>query len=131
MQTQSLAVVGVDFPNKVRGPSRRFEIAVCHPGDPIELRPEPKNPADERAIAVYSERGVQMGYLRAEHAYRIGRALQGGHSVTAIFQEATRYGAAIRIAFDGEMPVLPEKAGDIPAFEQEPDFYPDEIWPDD
>lgn len=138
---QSLAVVGVGFPNKKKGPGRRFEIAMCDPGDPIELRPEPNNPADERAIAVYSERGIQIGYLRAEHAYRMSKILERGHTIIAVFQEATQYGAAIRIAFDGEIPELPQRvspateggeAGEQSlAADPEPDWYPDEIWPDD
>lgn len=123
----SLAVVGVDFPNKAKGPTRRFEIAVCAPGDPVELRREPKNPADPRAIAVYSERGVQMGYISAERAPRIGQLMRQ-HTITAIFQEATRYGAVIRVAFDDDVPILPPSKPQVPS---EPDFYPDETWPDD
>lgn len=132
---QSLAVVGVGFPNKAKGPSRAFEIAICRPGDPVELRPEPKNPADARAIAVFSERDVQIGYLRAEHAWRIGKLAEAGHSATAIFQEATKYGAAIRVAFNGETPVLPdipsEQEADSPtSFDEPADWYPDPEWPD-
>ena len=123
------------FPNKAKGPSRAFEIAVCRPGDPVELRPEPKNPADARAIAVFSERDVQMGYLRAEHAWRIGRLAEAGHTATAIFQEATKYGAAIRVAFNGETPALPdadvEQTFDsASSFDEAPDWYPDQEWPD-
>jgi hypothetical protein len=50
MTELSLAVVGIDFPNPDKSRSnRRFEIALCRPGDPVELRPEPKNPADPRS----------------------------------------------------------------------------------
>ena len=36
----SLAVVGIDFPNPDKSRSnRRFEIALCRPGDPVELGP--------------------------------------------------------------------------------------------
>jgi hypothetical protein len=138
MISQSLAVVGADFPNKRRGPGRRFEIAVCKPGDRIELRPEPNNPADQRAIAVYSERDVQLGYLRAEHAYRMTKLFQSGIEIRAIFQEATRYGAAIRVAFDGEEPVLPQRQETPPLLpedgldlDHDQEWYPDEVWPDE
>ncbi|AOR77197.1 HIRAN domain-containing protein [Novosphingobium resinovorum] len=130
---QSLAVVGMAFPNKGRGPTRQFEIAMCDPGDPVELRPEPKNPADERAIAVYSERGVQMGYLRAEHAYRMGKHMAAGHTITAIFQEATKYGAAIRVAFDDEEPALPTPRREVTSesvVENDDGFWPDPVWDD-
>lgn len=39
----SLAVVGADYPNKGKMPGRRFEIALCAPGDPVELRSDPEN----------------------------------------------------------------------------------------
>jgi hypothetical protein len=124
----SLAVVGADYPN-TKGPTRRFEIALCQPGEPVELRPEPKNPADPRAVAVYSWRGVQLGYLSAERCGRIGALIREGREIEAIFQQATPFGAAIRVAFDGDVPFLPPER---PAgTEQETDFYPDEEWPDD
>jgi hypothetical protein len=62
MKALSLAIVGIDYPNK-RGPARRFELEICQPGEPIELRSEPNNPHDEHAIAVFSCRGIQLGYL--------------------------------------------------------------------
>lgn len=133
---QSLAVVGADHPNK-RGPGRRFELNICRPGEPVELRPEPKNPKDENAVAVFSARGIQLGYLTAERAPRIGGMLKHGREVRAIFQRQTSFGAWIRIAFDGAVPELPleshtehteaEEFSDDPA----PDFSPDPEWPDE
>lgn len=124
----SLAVVGADFPNK-KGPTRRFEIAMCRPGERVELRPEPHNTADPYAIAVYSKRGVQIGYLTAERAPRLTRIMES-HEARAIFQMATSYGAVIRAAFDGEDPILPEPRPPV----EEPDFeapWVDETYPDD
>lgn len=125
----SLAVVGADYPNK-RGPGRRFEIALCRPGDPVELRPEPKNPADRNAIAVYSERGVQLGYLTAERAPLIGKYMRDGHDVTAVFQAAVSFGAYIRVAFDGAAPELP-KLDPPAASDDDSGFWPDPIYDDD
>ncbi|WP_231634726.1 HIRAN domain-containing protein [Novosphingobium sp. KN65.2] len=127
MPQLSLAVVGADYENK-RGPTRRFEISMCKPGEPIELRLEPDNPADPRAVAIYSTRGIQLGYVNAERCGRIGKMIREGRIVTAVFQEATRYGAAIRVAFDSDYPKLPEPQETV---DQEPDWYPDEEWPDD
>jgi hypothetical protein len=131
----SLAVVGAQFDNK-RGPTRIFEINLCRPGEPIELRPEPSNPADPRAVAVYSCRGVQMGYLSAERCGRIGALICEGRELQAVFQEQTHYGAVIRVAFDGEVPAVSLEDKPRPAIRTgrqrlEPDFYPDEVWPDD
>jgi hypothetical protein len=125
----SLAVVGVGHANRDKAKSnRRFEIALCVPGEPVDLRPEPKNPADERAIAVFGARGTQLGYLTAERCGRIGAMIREGRELQAVFQCEASFGAWIRVAFDGEVPVLPEP---VPPDAQEPDFYPDEIWPDD
>ena len=124
----SLAVVGADYPNK-RGPGRRFEIAMCRPGEPVEFVPEPNNPADPRAVAVYSCRGVQIGYLTAERCGRIGALIRQRREIRAIFQEQVRYGAIVRAAFDGEKPDLPQgRSQDAP---RETDFSPDEEWPDE
>ena len=124
----SLDVVGADYPNK-HGPSRRFEIALCLPGEPVELRSEPKNPFDPRAVAVFSCRGVQLGYLTAERCGRIGALIRAGREVTVVFQERASYGAVIRAAFDGEEPTFPAKQS--PDAGAEPDWWPDEEWPDD
>jgi hypothetical protein len=129
----SLAVVGADHPNK-KGPARRFEIALCLPGEPVNLIPEPKNPFDPRAIAVYSQRGIQIGYVRAERAALIG-GVMAKHGVKAIFQQKEKWGATIRIGLDGNEPTLPEpedtKAADWPPpGSEDADWWPDEEWPD-
>lgn len=114
LKAHSLAVVGARFPN-VDGSDRCEEIARCVPGEPIELRPEPGNAHDERAIAVFSARGAQIGYLPAERAPRIGALIRQGREVIAIFQGAGEHGAWIRLAFDGEEPVLPPTVRQEPA----------------
>jgi hypothetical protein len=133
LPTQSLAVVGTQFDNK-KGPTRRFEIELCRPGEPIELRPEPKNPADEHAVAVYSIRGLQIGYIKAERAAWIGGMIRQGREMAAIFQESTSWGAVVRVAFDGEVPTLPTKrdSGDsvVGADDSDIGFWPDEEWPE-
>lgn len=129
LRSLSLAVVGADYPNR-RGPTRRFEIELCLPGDPVELIPEPKNPVDPRAVAVFSSRGVQLGYLSAERCGWIGGMLAKGRELRAIFQAKAQWGAVIRVAFDGEEPQLPA-SGHGDQDEESPDFYPDETWPDE
>lgn len=125
----SLAVVGADYPNR-RGPGRRFEIAMCRPGDPVQLVPEPKNPADPRAVKVVSERGVQMGYLTAERCGWIGGMIRDGREIQAVFQRATKAGAIIRVAFDSEEPVLPAERPSE-SVHDDSGFWPDYIPPDD
>lgn len=108
MRALSLAIVGIDYPNK-RGPGRRFELEICRPGEPIELRPEPSNPFDEHAIAVFSSRGIQLGYLASERAVLIGTLRRQGHEARAIFQALEAKVGWLRVAFDGEEPVLPSE----------------------
>ena len=79
----SLAVVGVRYPNNNKS-NRQFEIAVCKPGKPVELRPEPKNIAEENTVAVFSVRGVQIGYLTAERCGRIGAMIRQGREIQAV-----------------------------------------------
>lgn len=122
----TLAIVGVDFPNK-RGPARRFELEICQPGEPIELRPEPDNKFDEHAVAVYSCRGIQLGYIASIRAVRIAQLIRQGTEIAAIFQAHTVRGGLIRVAFDGTTPDLPPE---FPA-DPEPEFWPDEEWPGD
>ena len=86
-----------------------MEILLCEPGDPVTLVYEPKNPADANAIAVFSSRGVQTGYIFAHRTSTIHRAWSVARDVRAIFQELIVGGAAIRVAFDRD-PVLPPRS---------------------
>ena len=122
----SLVVVGAEYPNK-RGPTRRFEIRLCLPGEPVELRREPSNPADSRAIGVYSMRDVQLGYLSAERAAWFNAMFERGQTAKAIFQREDTWGAVIRVAFDGEEPVLPPPPAPKPAPYVEEERFDD--WP--
>ncbi len=134
VQQLSVAIVGAQYPN-ANGGNRRSEIAFCDPGEPIELRPEPKNKFDEHAIAVFSARSFQIGYVASQRAVYLTRLLRAGHHLQAIFQEVAPWGAIGRIGIDCE-PSLPatsdqseEEPGDV---DVEPDeFFPDYIPPDD
>lgn len=130
----SLAIVGIPYPN-AKGPTRRFELELCKPGEPIELRPEPTNPADENAIAIYSCRGVQLGYVASVRAVLIMQWLRDGAEPKAVFQGISGSGAWIRAAFDGSEPVVnleersPQQA---PAAGGDGDgFWPDPIYEDE
>ena len=128
MRELSLHVVGADHPNRGGG-NRRFEILLCTPGEAVALVPEPRNPVDPNAVMVVSARGVQIGYLTADRAAWIGAMLRQGREVAAVFQQATPMGAAVRVAFDGVVPVVPavREVGEDAA----PEFWPDEVWPED
>lgn len=131
----SFAVVGAAHPN-ADGSNRQFEILLCQAGEPVTLVPEPENKHDRHAMAVYSCRDVQIGYISADRARLFGERL-GDKGVRAVFQRPDGFGAWIRVAFDGQEPHLTsamiaasEDAPDCVAGD-EPPFYPDEIWPDD
>ena len=122
----TLPIVGIDYPNK-RGVARRFAVDLLRPGDPVLLVLEPENPADENAVAVFSVEKVQMGYIPAQRAPYVGKKMREG-GASAVFQGKGGRGAFIRIAFDGEEPVLPPQPEPKAA---EVDWWPDEIPEDD
>lgn len=121
----SMLVVGGAFPN-ADGSNRMFEIAMCDPGESVELVPEPRNKFDPSAVAVFSARGIQIGYLAADRCGWIGGKMRLGEEVTAIFQERLTAGAAIRVRLGGGAPTLPPKRAPVAvAAPADDDFYPD------
>lgn len=138
MDELTVSVVGIDFPNADRSKSnRRMELLLCAPGEPVDLRREPKNPHDANAVAVFSVRGVQMGYLSAERAPLIGRRMQQEDHV-AVFQALVGSMGYVRIRFGGGAPTLPDLVeGELAARSRgraapfDPDaFYPDPEGPE-
>ena len=138
-QELSLVVVGALHPN-VDGSNRQFEIHMLNPGDAISLVPEPNNKADPAAVAVFSLRGFQIGYLSAERCGWIGAKIRQGQDVRAVFQCPTKHGAIIRVHLDGGTPTLPPPVPEplmapderyAPAADPDSGFWPDYIPPDD
>ena len=78
-----LRLVGAQFDNE-DGSSRQEELSRCVVGDPVELVREPDNPHDPSAVAVYSCRRVQIGYIGADRTAWIGSKLDRGYPVRAI-----------------------------------------------
>lgn len=112
MDELTTSIVGIDFPNENKSKSnRRMECMLCAPGDLVALRLEPKNLYDENAIAIWSDRGVQLGYVSAERAPLIGKRMKEDEAV-AVFQVMHGNGAYIRIRFGGGVPTLPDPVPD-------------------
>jgi len=130
----TLQVVGGIHPN-ADGSNRLFEIALCMPGEPISLVPEPKNKHDPLAVAVFSARGIQIGYLSAERCGWIGAKIRLGEELRVLFQSAVKGGALVRVGFAGDDPVLPSTRPatvGLPLRVDENDgFYPDDLPSDD
>ena len=130
MDEMTLAVVGIDFPNEDKARSnRRFELLASARGEPVSLRPEPRNRHDPNAVAVFSARDVQVGYLSAERAPLIGGRIRRGEEVQAVFQGIAGSVAYIRVRFGGGAPTLPPVVEDPPQ-PIEDDFYPDPDGPE-
>jgi hypothetical protein len=121
----STAVVGLQYPNADKG-DRRFEAILCKPGDEVYLVPEPQNKYDPRAVAVVSERGVQIGYLGAERCGWIGGRLAAGETCVAIFQALDIYTATIRLRFGGYRPTLPAQRPQRQAWDEYCQLPPEE-----
>ncbi|WP_416463942.1 hypothetical protein [Sphingomonas sp. VDB2] len=102
--TASLAIAGASYPNH-RGAERRAEIAQCRPGDPLTFR-RLRGPADgKRSVGVYSERGVQVGYVSPDDLAKMPGLVSVGR---AVFQSADTWGCVIRASADGSTPALPQ-----------------------
>ena len=126
----------IDFPNEDTSKSNRRML--CAPGVAIELRFEPSNPFDNNAVAIFSERGTQLGYVSAERAPLIGKRM-GQDEVNAVFQAIHGSGAYIRIRFGGGLPTLPDPVPDVPKPQpprqmrpaQRPVYDPHAFYPDE
>lgn len=130
MDEMTLAVVGIDFPNEDKARSnRRFELLASAVGDPVSLRPEPRNRHDPNAVAVFSARDVQVGYLSAERAPLVGARIRRGEEVQAVFQGLRGSVAYVRARFGGGAPTLPSVA-EAPPEPAGDDFYPDPDGPE-
>ena len=131
MNEFTLVVVGIDFPNRDKAKTnRRSELLMSAPGEPVELRPEPRNDHDEHAVGVWSARGIQVGYLSAERAPWIGRRLKAGEEAVAVFQGIAGSAAAIRIRFGGGAPTLPSARLAAAQERQDAADDPDAFFPD-
>lgn len=134
MRELTLAIVGIDFAN-TDGSNRRSELMFTDIGAPLELRPEPKNQHDDLAVAVFSARGVQVGYVTAERAPTVGSKIRAGADVRAIYQGLVGGAGYARVRFDGMDPTLPNKPDPIgaPVAHDTADdcgFYPDPDGPE-
>lgn len=129
MSQLSLIIVGADYPNKDKS-NRRSEILWSAPGDRVDLIPEPNNPVDPQAVAAYSGRGVQIGYVGSFQAQLIGSYIKRGRVAGCIFQGIHRDGAIVRLGLDGEAPTLPYDESESMA-DDDSGFYPDYIPPDE
>ena len=133
MKELTLAIVGIDFPNNDRARSnRRSELLLLSPGAPMTLLPEPRNPVDPHAVAVFSPSGLQVGYLSAERAPLIGARIRAGDEVIAILQGVSGGAGYLRVRIGGGVPTLPLMSGqgEAAAGAGEPDFWPDPDGPE-
>ncbi|WP_347270193.1 HIRAN domain-containing protein [Rhizorhabdus histidinilytica] len=107
-----LAARGERYPN-ADGSSRQDELRRCARGERVNLIREPANEYDPAAVAILSCRGVQLGYLAAEHASWIGSKIDRGYDVRAVIErvkgahlEGATLGLVILINMEGEDPTL-------------------------
>ncbi|HET9511393.1 MAG TPA: HIRAN domain-containing protein [Sphingomonas sp.] len=121
-----MAVVGIPYGNR-DGSNRLFEVKACAPGDPIDLKPEPRNKFDEQAVGVWRSGGGQMGYVAADRAAYIGKRMAEGYF--AVFQGHVGSAAYIRIRFGGGQPTLPRPAV-VERRSDDDDFFPDPDGPE-
>lgn len=85
-RTFATKVVGVTRRN-ADGRSRQDVIRDCAIGDDLLLVPEPDNPADPHAIAVYRSNGHQIGYLDRRLAGEVSRLVPRGGGAKASIKD--------------------------------------------
>lgn len=109
----SLPACGERFDNE-DGTSRQEELRYCQPGEVVRLVREPENPHDARAVAVFSVRGVRVGYLKRDRAMWVGSKIDRGYDVRAIVERVkgsgltdSALGLVMRVNMEGEDPELP------------------------
>jgi hypothetical protein len=117
----SLPACGERFDNE-DGTSRQEELARCKPGEPVRLVREPDNRHDPMAVAVYSCRGIRVGYLKRDRAVWIGSKIDRGYDVRAIVERVkgaglpdAPLGLVMRVSMDRRQADPPElRAGRCP-----------------
>lgn len=131
MKELTLTIVGIDFPNNDRTRSnRRSELILLSPGAAMTLVPEPRNPVDPHAVAVFSPSGLQVGYLSAERAPWVGARIRAGDEVAAIYQGLVGSVGYVRVRIGGGAPTLPVVRKQDERDESEPDFWSDPEGPE-
>ncbi len=110
----SLPAVGEWFDNE-DGTIRQAELARCEPGEQVQLVREADNPHDRMAVAVFSSRGIRIGYLRRDRAAWIGSKIDRGYDVRAIVERVkgsylpgAMLGLDMRISMDPDVADEPE-----------------------
>ena len=70
-------VSGITYRN-ADGASRQDVARTLKTFDELTLQPEPDNPFDKHAVAVYTPAGLQVGYLEGRMAAEVCRVLKRG-----------------------------------------------------
>lgn len=86
-------IAGVTNVDPISGLNRQDIIAKrLHPGQKLQLIPEPDNPVDSGAVAVHATLSGQtyhLGYLNRKRSQQIKTFIDAGQPVTAIVKEIT------------------------------------------
>jgi len=81
-------VAGVTMANE-DGQSRQDILSELESGDDLVLRREKDNPFDNNAIAIFTNDGRQLGYLKKDLALDLAPNMDKGVEIHAIVKEVT------------------------------------------
>ncbi len=73
----------------VTQPGRQETVASLVPGQELLLRREPDNPADPQAIALFTQDGAPVGYLRRQIAAAIAPVMDRGQAYRCVVTDVT------------------------------------------
>lgn len=85
----------------------------CAPGDVFDPSLERTYPFPDNAVAIFGDRGTQLGYVGADLAPPIGKWMKEDEA-TGVFQAMNGNGFHIRIRFGSGLPTLPDPVPDVP-----------------
>ena len=89
---------GVTWDN-ADGSSRQTIARGLSEYDELELRPEPNNPFDKNAIALFTQDGLQVGYLEGRVAGEVTRRMNTGGSARCFVRAVRERGSVCGVSF--------------------------------
>ncbi len=84
---------------KVVGTKYQLPFEPIKKGEPVFVLPEPSNPMDKNAVAVFSSKGYKIGYLPKEKTTEFHLRFKAGVTTAKVEYVLSRGGATIDIEF--------------------------------
>jgi hypothetical protein len=91
-KTYTLGIAG-EMQQNEDGSSRQKIIEGCRPGQPLILHRESDNPYDPNAVAVLTQAGACIGYIKRKDAPWVAEIMDRGREVSAVIKSIHNAGS--------------------------------------